>query len=574
MDPPSALQRTMSSSRTGKVQPIEVQQILTGTGAMAAKPRPVEHVTSPTSSTHSTGSSGRLSFQGHGGNTFVAHTELRSGVASRTNRFSTSFPVQRPGVSSPTRVVHSPTREMAPSVVPESLASPTGPTDTNYLTAIATQERRVLELKEELQRAEADLTQLKKQWALHEANKKRNDARRVTKLQPVQTTPPAVNKEEDVDGSNVRMQQEMERRKAFLHAGRNSNRTVFSGSRHTRTLSLLSPTRENGGDLRLSGQPQQSRPGSLPESNEQSHDEKRVELQPRPRLLARASTTPDLTTEVAQTANPTIDLPDNLEKGLDHDILLRTGKKMASDLKVGLWTFLEDLRQATVGDEATQHETVLPPLQMRKQTFNRTLKGARKSSKSSLRPSSRGSTVSGKSVEITKRPSPSRKHTKVTTQGPLPDLANPGFWTEHGITAPEVTPVQPMKKSPTIRRHMRSPSSKAQSATSPDVWDNWDDGSRDSRSSSIASEAAPATLSPKLPGPTSPRPCVEKKDPIPWPALSKLGPATLRRTASHLMSEWEKSLTPSPGREEITGRGDYLGLGAEAAATSIGRKTV
>ena len=57
-----------------------------------------------------------------------------------------------------------------------------------------------------------------------------------------------------------------------------------------------------------------------------------------------------------------------------------------------------------------------------------------------------------------------------------------------------------------------------------------------------------------------------KKDPIPWPALAKLGPATLRRTASHLMSEWEKSLTPSPGKD-WTGQEDYIGhLGAAEAA--------
>jgi hypothetical protein len=59
-----------------------------------------------------------------------------------------------------------------------------------------------------------------------------------------------------------------------------------------------------------------------------------------------------------------------------------------------------------------------------------------------------------------------------------------------------------------------------------------------------------------------------KKDPIPWPALSNLGPKALRRTASHLMSEWEKSLTPSPSKEYAE-RSDYLGLGAEAAAASV-----
>jgi hypothetical protein len=41
----------------------------------------------------------------------------------------------------------------------------------------------------------------------------------------------------------------------------------------------------------------------------------------------------------------------------------------------------------------------------------------------------------------------------------------------------------------------------------------------------------------------------KEKEPIPWPALSKLKPTSLRRTASHLMSEWEKSMTPEPGQE-------------------------
>ena len=34
------------------------------------------------------------------------------------------------------------------------------------------------------------------------------------------------------------------------------------------------------------------------------------------------------------------------------------------------------------------------------------------------------------------------------------------------------------------------------------------------------------------------------------------------------MSEWEKSLTPSPTKESAEQR-DYLGLGAEAAAASV-----
>lgn len=31
---------------------------------------------------------------------------------------------------------------------------------------------------------------------------------------------------------------------------------------------------------------------------------------------------------------------------------------------------------------------------------------------------------------------------------------------------------------------------------------------------------------------------------IPWPAISKLRPSKLTRTASNLMAEWERSLSP------------------------------
>ena len=34
-----------------------------------------------------------------------------------------------------------------------------------------------------------------------------------------------------------------------------------------------------------------------------------------------------------------------------------------------------------------------------------------------------------------------------------------------------------------------------------------------------------------------------KRDNIPWPTLAKLTPGNLKRTASTLMSEWERSLT-------------------------------
>jgi hypothetical protein len=92
--------------------------------------------------------------------------------------------------------------------------SETPPSETNILAVLAAQERYVLELKEELTKAEADLKTLKKHYALHEASKRRNDVRKITALQPVNTLIDISSDKEDEDGSNTWMQREMERRRA------------------------------------------------------------------------------------------------------------------------------------------------------------------------------------------------------------------------------------------------------------------------------------------------------------------------------------------------------------------------
>lgn len=569
------------SSRSSKVEPLEVQEILQSEGQIAAKPSPVEHVASPSSPAPSVESAERRSFQSHA-RTLSVMTDATSSSAPRSNRFSMSFPVQPAGSMSPARTSHSPVRE-APSVVPESLAALTGPTDTNFLTAIAAQERRVLELKEELTRAEADLDKLKRQWVQHEAHKKRNDAMSLTKLQPLQTSLAPAEAEEDSDGSNAWMQREMERRKALLSGSKSSNRTVFSGSRHTRTLSLLSPA-NRGPQSRSSVEWPSGRPPrkeSLSEATRQSQESETP--QPKSKPISRAATTPDFTADVSRPTDPLAEL---VEAGVDKDMLLHAGKKVATGLRDGLWTFWEDIRQATVGDEAGP---IPPP---RRQSSTQTLRSAKKQgSKNSLRPSSRGSSTSKASTE-TKKPSPARKHTKSATMslGSTPALADPSFWAEHGVI-----PVAPVKKSISSPRAAKA-FSRTASDSPDDAWDNWDELSPYwSRASSAASEST--TLPSTVSGGTSPRMSTEanpdqlvkelppesttakkdrrpnrnssaKKDPIPWPALSNLGPKALRRTASHLMSEWERSLTPSPSKE-YREQSDYLGLGAEAAAASV-----
>jgi hypothetical protein len=556
MEPTTNTPRRTMSAKRASMRPLDVRRILADQGASEARPSPTDYAGSPPSpsaSQHSTGSSGRTSFQSHGRTMSMASVNS-STTTTRPNRFSMQFPIQ-PATreQSPHRPTSSPTKDST-LAIPDAR---NGPTDTNFLTAIAAQERRVLELKEELQRAETELKKLKKSWANHEVYKKKNDVRMLSKLEPVSTAPSTPVSHEDEDGSGAWLQQEMERRKALLSGTRTSSRTVFSGSRHTRTLSLLSPTRTADGTMPLVKYP--PRQDSLKAvAKKTSTESQRPPLQHSSSLMSGMSsysTTPDITAEVDRSTDIEIDLT---QANVDREVLIKHGKKMATDFKDGLWTFWEDLRQATVGDEAIQST----PAGARRQPSIQTLKSnARDSSRAS-----RGSTASKGSTE-TKRPptrSPvNRRHSpvQVFVESPLIDTTG-NFWTEAGLPVPEATPA-PIKKS---SKHSKTPSVAPSVASSIDAWDTWDDNTpKDSRSSSSATSESITQASTNA---TSPRHSTgpprdeshkksrdaetaeeKEKEPLPWPALSKLKPTSLRRTASHLMSEWEKSMTPEPGQE-------------------------
>ncbi|KAF7194235.1 hypothetical protein HII31_04472 [Pseudocercospora fuligena] len=530
---------------------------------------PAEHAASPTSPALSAASFGRTSFQSHGKSLSMAST---SSHPARSNRFSVQFPIAS-GSNTPARTT-SPVREVAAEVpVAEALALlQNGAPDSNsFLSLIASQERRVLELKEELLRAEADLDKLKRQWARHEVQKKREDVKRLTKLQPLQTALPVNDTEEDVDGSSAWMQQEMERRKALLsRSNTTGGRTILPGQRHTRALSLLSPARDN--NIREFTAPAPQRPPPPRKDSLKNRPSVEGAAPDPPPLIEPITETADLTNEIDRTVDANIDLTQRAT--IDQEALLKTGKKMATDFKDGLWTFWEDLRQATVGEESV---AIPPP---RRKSSTQTLRTARKQgSRNSLRPSSRGSSTMSKSSDQTvKQPSPNRNR-KQSTPAALPDLADPSFWTEHGVTVPSQTS-QPATKKATTSKHAKSPSvAKRLSVVSNDAWDTWDDSPEQSRSgSSVTSDAGtlPSTVS------GSPRTSIsitgsesaagEKRDPIPWPVLKKSGLGSLRRTASNLMQEWENSLKPTPSpNDKRNSQADYLGVSAEAEAYGAGR---
>ena len=242
-------------------------------------------------------------------------TRSASTTSRSTNRLSLTLPIMpataysaRPGPATSTGASFPPTPLDTPS-----LMSPVDSSD--FITAIAAQERRVLELREELSRAESDLARLKKQWATHEAYKKRAP-RRNTELIP--GLGPAA---ELQDEAAIQRSVELDRRKALLGqqgqlaTPERSRRRVFTGS-HTRTLSLLSPTKTAGGF---------SASDDGPEAAKFDSDSRFA--------AAALSTHSKRASWASRPAQGT---------GV---------KQLAEDLKTGIWTFMEDLRQATVGDE-------------------------------------------------------------------------------------------------------------------------------------------------------------------------------------------------------------------------------
>ena len=166
-------------------------------------------------------------------------------TASRNaNRLSLTLPIALP-TSDPSRPT--PTSAVSSSVPPTPIDSPAPktPSGTNeFIIAVAAQERKVLELREELARAVADLIALKKQWTAQEAAQKRASLRQLDLSRTSTPTP-------DDEPRSARQSADLDRRRSLLlnqstPTNTPGRRRVLRGG-HTRTLSLLSPPKSDGG---------------------------------------------------------------------------------------------------------------------------------------------------------------------------------------------------------------------------------------------------------------------------------------------------------------------------------------
>lgn len=139
-----------------------------------------------------------------------------NGAARHTKRLTLNFPINvvpglesDPSVTSPESMTPATFSAARPSPLPAA-GAPVVFDDqddgSSLLTAIASQERKVLELREELQRAEAELDTLKKQWASSEKTKKRTEINhRAEPLLPLRSPDRAIHDESSQHSPVIQM---------------------------------------------------------------------------------------------------------------------------------------------------------------------------------------------------------------------------------------------------------------------------------------------------------------------------------------------------------------------------------
>jgi hypothetical protein len=284
-------------------------------------------------------------------------------------RLSLSFPVLPPGYDPPPRNSYTPSIASTTRDSPGTSSGDVSPEDSaSFLTVLAAQERRVLELREELNKAETELTKLKRQWANHEANKTRMEI-----LNPGSFIAPQRVLGSDRGGalSSPTNREEYQRRQKTANSAA-AGRKILPSQRHQRTLSLLSPERA---DFR---QPF-PRPSDVEEGEEPPSRKRHSMITP----SVASETATSAAAAAAAARAQSLDLPSDRPKN-SQESFITTGQQIAADFRDGLWSFLEDLKQVTVGDDTPRSAY---PSVSRSNTTNGTNPNTvrRVSSKSNLR---------------------------------------------------------------------------------------------------------------------------------------------------------------------------------------------
>ncbi|RMJ19849.1 hypothetical protein BHE90_014549 [Fusarium euwallaceae] len=425
------------------------------------------------------------------------HARAKSSVSSlnrQVNRLSLTLPIAPP-TSDPSRPT--PTSAHMTSVPPTPIDSGlTSPADANeFIIAIAAQERRVLELREELFRAEAELNSLKKRWTSQE--------KKGEQIPFEAFRSPVLPSEEE--GGSTRRSADMERRKLLQQnqtPATPSRRRVLRGG-HTRTLSLLSPGKPDVGFSLHQDRDHEFEPVRLPSI------ERRTAQLTNPHLAKRASWQPARSQQNAA-------VPQVFE-----------------DFKTGFKAFVEDIRQITVGDEPISGQTAqLNREQSRTQDTIRPNRPLRPKVSTVFEPPHTGNEVMEISDKSTTTSTTGNKNkTEQTSRERSKTKSKPFSWQPLGFDALDDNDWSNWESPASSSKTSRWSGSTMGSGGLDDLSATSDDGEPiDSPSKKKSTGYETPLLSPKL-------------EEILPNMVKGLSPSNLKRTATNLMDEWERSLT-------------------------------
>ncbi|PHH82796.1 hypothetical protein CDD82_4775 [Ophiocordyceps australis] len=420
------------------------------------------------------------------------------------NRLSLTLPIAPP-TSEPSRPPPKTVLSSSSSVppTPSQASTPASASDvSDFIIAIAAQERRVLELREELGRAESHLASLKKQWTAKEAQIKRHGNHHV------QATPNVVPRTcLDVSGQTQR-KIELDRRKLLLQSqhqtqpqstpSTSNRRRVICGG-HTRTLSLLSPAHPAatfatsecsglGGLKRRSVEELVAQPGNSS-----------VKAYPLTRQARSACNSPGV-------------------------------PQLVEDFKLGFKAFVEDIRQITVGEEPIRGQAVTG----RSTVPQPTNRSATKHEQSSPW-MTQGSQLKKSNALDGVIPNSIGRNANIGVEKPKPTKSKRYSWTPLGLDSLDdsdwcnwETPAPAAK----------SPRWSGSTMHSPGLEDITPISEVGEERITPRKPQASAVQTPNLP------PRLEELLPS---VVNRLSPRNLKRTANNLMDEWEKSLVVADG---------------------------
>ncbi|KAL6807380.1 hypothetical protein GGI42DRAFT_341455 [Trichoderma sp. SZMC 28013] len=421
-------------------------------------------------------------------------------VSRHKNRLSLTLPVavpfdgprlaDSPAILSASAVVSS--VPQTPLETPASVA--TSPSNANeFIIAIAAQERRVLELKEELAQAETELARLKKQWASEEVYRKRSNSHR---------NDPFGNSQASIDDDALvasRRSVELDRRKHILQGQTTpaqARRKIIRGG-HARTLSLLSPVRTES--VFSLNEVTQADPIALPSV------EQRVAQLTDPTLAKRSSWQP----RSQQTMASVVGVASVVE-----------------DFKLGFRAFVEDIRQITVGDEPVTGQPQRPMSTSIAHAREQDTSKPNHATTHTRTSSNEGSSTAASTTSQANR-TPELKPKTGTGKG------NKFSWTPLGFDSVDDTDWSNWD-SPVSTKSARWSGSTINSSGIDDIPEK-----EDEEDAKPARKADASLLSPTL------------EDLFPS-VVHHLSPSNLKRTANNLMDEWEKSLVAPESRSKET----------------------